>query len=142
MDIMPLAKIVAKWARRVGIAAPEYEDGIKNPRRDWMTETLNAAQSWADAITEAIRIKSFETGVRAAGTSKWQDRAISLGVPRWGPGVRVAEPDFREGFEPYHRALEALVLPPRYPKRDERNKARALAVIDAMVRRWQEIHGK
>jgi len=142
MDVMPLAKIVDKWTRRVGIAAPEYEDGIRNPRRDWMTETLNAAQAWADAIAEAIRLKSFETGVRAATTAKWQDRAISLGVPRWGPGVRVAGPDFRSGFEPYHRALEALVLPPRYPRRDERNKDRAIAVINAMVRAWQQIHGK
>ncbi len=33
--IIPLERIREKWVRRAGQAAPDYEAGIRNPRRDW-----------------------------------------------------------------------------------------------------------
>lgn len=128
MDIMPLVKIVGKWARRVAIAGPEYEDGLRNPRRDWEAATLAAEDTWEAAIAEAIRLKLWSAGVREAGTAKWRTRSLELGTARWRPGVTVAQPDYSAGFEPFHRALEALTLPPRYAKGDERNFDRVIAI--------------
>lgn len=128
MDIMPLEKIVDKWNRRVNIAGPEFEDGLRNPKRDWETATLAAVSAWEAAIQEAIRAGTYAAGIREAGTRKWQDRALSLGVARWGPGVAIAMPDYRTGFAPYHAALERLTLPARFARGDSRNYERVKAI--------------
>jgi len=128
MDIMPLEKIVDKWNRRVSIAGPEFRDGLQNPKRDWEAATLAAVSAWESAMQEAIRLGSWAAGIREAGTRKWQERALSLGVERWGPGVAVAMPDYRSGFAPYHAALERLTLPARYARGDVRNYERVKAI--------------
>lgn len=124
MEIMSLAKITEKWNRRVSIAGPEFEDGVKNPRADWETQTLAAVDAWAAAMQEAIRLGTYAKGVRDAGTKKWQDRTLSLGVERWPSGVAAAVDDYRDGFAPYHAALERLTLPPRFARGDTRNYER------------------
>jgi len=128
MDIMPLEKIVDKWNRRVSIAGPEYEDGLRNPKADWETSTLAAVATWETAIREAIAAGTYAAGVRDAGTRKWQDRALSLGLQRWGPGVAVALPDYRSGFAPFHAQLERMTLPPRFARGDTRNYERVKAI--------------
>ena len=128
MDIMPLEKIVSKWNRRVNIAGPEYEDGLRNPKVDWESATLAAVATWEAAMAEAIRLKTYEAGVREAGTRKWQERATTLGVERWGPGVAAAVGDYRTGFAPFHAALERLILPPRFARGDTRNYERVKAI--------------
>ena len=128
MDIMPLEKIVDKWNRRVSIAGPEFKDGLQNPKVDWETATLAATDRWNAAMTEAMRLGLWAAGVRDAGTRKWQDRSLSLGVDRWGPGVAAAMPDYRSGFAPYHAALERLTLPARYARGDIRNYDRSKVI--------------
>lgn len=139
MDIMPLEKIVDKWNRRVNIAGPEFRDGLQNPKRDWETATLAAVSSWEEAIRAAIQAGSYAAGIREAGTRKWQERALSLGVERWGPGVAVAMPDYRSGFAPYHAALERLTLPPRFARGDTRNYER-VKVIGVTLRKIKLAH--
>ncbi|GAH28688.1 unnamed protein product, partial [marine sediment metagenome] len=95
---------------------------------DWEAATLAAVSSWETAIREAIAAGSYAAGVREAGTRKWQERSLSLGVERWGPGVAVAMPDYRAGFAPYHAALERLTLPPRYARGDIRNYERSKVI--------------
>lgn len=128
MDIMPLEKTVDKWNRRVAIALPEFEDGLRNPREDWETATLAATERWNAAMTEAIRLGTWAAGVREAGTRKWQDRALTLGLARWPSGVAAATGDYRAGFAPYHAALERLVLPPKYARGDIRNYERSKVI--------------
>jgi len=128
MDIMPLEKIVDKWNRRVGIAGPEFEDGLRNPKVDWETATLAAVSAWEAAMQEAIRLGTWAKGIREAGTRKWQDRSLTLGVARWPSGVAAAVGDYRTGFAPYHAALERLTLPARYARGDVRNYERVKAI--------------
>lgn len=132
MDIMPLEKIVDKWNRRVSIAGPEYEDGLRNPKADWEASTLAAVATWEAAMQEAIRLKTYEAGVREAGTRKWQERSLALGVARWPTGVAAAVGDYRTGFAPFHAVLERLVLPPRFARGDTRNYERVKAIGTAL----------
>lgn len=132
MDIKPLDYVVDKWDRHVAIAGPDYEHGIKNPRRDWQAATEAAEDSWKTALAAAIAAHSWPAGVRRVGTSGWQEKAISKGLPRWSPGVAIARPDYERGFEPYHAALARGVLPPRYAKGDARNYARVKYIGDLL----------
>jgi len=139
MEIMTLAKIVNKWIGRVSIAGPEYKDGVTSPKRDWETETAAAETRWADAIREVIAKGLWLAGVRRAGTAKWKEKTLTLGVARWPSGVAAAEGDYREGFAPYHAVLEGLTLPPRYARGDTRNYARVQFIGTALRKRKLEM---
>lgn len=131
--IRPLNQIGNKWATVTPGRTADYQRGIENPRRDWEAATAGAEDSYNQGVTQAISEKRFGKGVRAAGTEKWQKNALSKGTQRWGPGVAMAEDAYIAGYAPIHAAIERLVLPPRFPRRDPRNLARVKAVVDAAI---------
>jgi len=132
MKVHSLDEIVAKWTARVSIAGPEYEDGVRNPKRDWATEAAAANDAWKAGVQDAIARNAFQTGVRTVGTPKWQDKTLTVGVSRWAPGVAAAAADYGRGFAPFLAALAALVLPKRYGRGDSRNYDRVKMIGDAL----------
>ncbi len=131
--IRETAAIARKWATVTPTRSADYEQGIKEPKKDWQRETVAAADSYKAGVTEAIAQGRFAKGVTAAGTSKWQEGALTKGVSRWGAGVTLAENAYAAGFAPYQAAISRLTLPPRYAKRDPRNLERVKAVVNAMI---------
>ncbi|MBA7535625.1 hypothetical protein ES705_27883 [subsurface metagenome] len=115
------ANIAAKWIRVTPERSIDYEEGVRNPLRDWATETKAAETRYEDGIKASIARKAFGKGVDRVGTAKHQAKTILKGIPRWPEGVRIAEPDMRLGMEPVVKALEGITLPPRYPTGDPRN---------------------
>lgn len=131
-NIKDSSAIAEKWARVTPQRTEDYEKGVKNPLKDWKASTLAAADAQAKGIQQAITEKRFEKGVSAAGTDKWQARAASKGVDRWGPGVQVARSDYEQGFAPYAQKIASTSLPPRFPKGDPRNLERVAAIAKAL----------
>ncbi len=115
------AKIAAKWGRVTPERAIDYEEGVRNPLKDWATETKAAETRYEDGIKAAIARKAFGKGVDRVGTAKHKAKTILKGIPRWPEGVRIAEPDMQKGMEPVVKALEGITLPQRYPTGDPRN---------------------
>lgn len=132
MDIKPLGEIVEKWTGRVSISGPEFEAGVRSPKRDWASSAMAANDSWKAGVQDAVSRNAFFAGVRAAGTPKWQERTLTIGVPRWVPGVAAAGPEYEKGFAPFHAALAALTLPPRYARNDPRNYARTIKIGEVL----------
>lgn len=130
--IKSISDIAAKWARVTPARTEDYEQGVRSPRRDWANETSGAESRYSEGVQAAISNGSFARGVSNAGTAKWQAKAISKGVSRWGPGVRDAQPDFEAGFRPYRDIIESTTLPARYPKGDPRNIERVAALANAL----------
>ena len=133
-EIAAVDVIGAKWARVTPTRTADYEDGVRNPRKDWSRMTLGATDAWKAGITESIAKGTWQKGVSRAGTGGWQEGAIAKGVPRWGPGVQVAEPKYTAAFAPFREAIARVTLPPRYARRDPRNLMRVNAVVDALVK--------
>lgn len=131
-DIKSPSLIAKKWARVTPQRTEDYQSGVKSPRRDWQQATQAAADAYAKGIQSAITDKRFEKGVAEAGSQKWQAKASTKGVDRWGPGVQVAESDYQKGFAPYAEAIASTSLPPRYPKGDPRNVERVAAIAKAL----------
>jgi hypothetical protein len=131
--IKSAAASAKKWATVTPMRAAEYEAGVQSPRRAWAQATLAAEDAWRSGIQEAITQKSFSRGVQKTGDAGWQSGAIEKGVPRWGPGVALAEGKYEEAVAPYFAAISRLTLPPRFARRDKRNMARVTAVVDALV---------
>ena len=134
--------IAKKWAEVTPMRAGDYAAGIANPRRPWAAATKSAEQAYEDGVSKAIVRKSFGKGVTKAGDEKWARKASTRGVANWGPGVQEAEGDYNAGFAPYHDAIAAVKLPPRYARRDPRNLARVKAVVDALIAKKESIMGK
>lgn len=137
--IKSATEIAEKWARVTPGRATDYEAGVKAPKKDWETMTLAAADAYKEGIQTAIAENRFERGVREAGTAKWQQKAVSVGTVRWGPGVAAARDAYEKGFAPYRDIIERIQLPPRRPKGDPGNIDRvrivAMALHEAKVKR-------
>lgn len=131
--IIPLDRATEKFVRRAGQAGPDYEQGVRNPRRNWADAASAAETTYRDAVTTAAQQGRFGRGVRRAGQAKWQKRAIELGVPRFPTGVAAAADDWTRGFAPFHQAISAATLPPRRPTRDPANRQRINAILDAVT---------
>jgi len=138
-QIKSIDEIAAKWASVTPMRSADYSEGIRNPRRSWATATKAAEPAWGAGVQQAVQRKSFSKGVAKAGDEKWQRKASTLGVARWGPGVAAAEGEYKAGFAPYASAIGACVLPPRYARRDPRNMARVQAIVDCMISKKNEI---
>ncbi len=121
MKVKSAIDIARKWARVTSGRTEDYEAGVRNPSKDWETETLAAEDNYEEGIKQSIQNKSFSKGVRAAGTEKQKSKTISKGIQRWPDGVNDAESDMRTGMEPVVQALEGINLPKRYPTGDPRN---------------------
>ena len=125
-------EIVKKWAEVTPGRATYYEAGVKSPKNDWATQTLAASDAWAQGVQQAVTEKRFDKGVQAAGTAKWQTKAIQVGVNRYAEGVRVAADDYMKGFAPYHEVLSKVTLPPRRARGDPANIKRVEVIAKAL----------
>ena len=132
-EIKALSNIRDKWTRVTPMRTEDYKLGIQNPRRDWEAETMASKDNWKAGIDAAAAKDLFAKGVAAAGTKKWKDKALKKGPGRFAEGVYIAGPDYEKGFAPYHAAIEAVDLGPRFPRRDPRNIERVRKVVNALI---------
>lgn len=134
--------IAKKWATVTPQRTADYEEGIRNPRKDWKTETAAAADAWKTGVTAAIAGGRFSKGVNRAGTSSWQEASLAKGVQRWGPGVALGEDKYAAGFGPYREAIARVQLPPRFARRDPRNLDRVKAITTALAAVKESLAGR
>jgi hypothetical protein len=124
--------LAKKFTQRASAAAPDYADGVKASGADWENNTKASGDNYAAGVQAGIANKQFEKGVAAAGAAKFVMKASTLGAQRYPSGVAAAEGDWARGAQPYLDTLKNLQLPPRRPKGDPGNQARANAVGAAL----------
>lgn len=132
MRIPSAAKIAAKWRRVTEERTVDYEEGVRNPLKDWADETANAEDRYEAGIKASILRKAFGKGVRRVGTAKQKAKTILKGILRWPEGVRGGEDDMRKGMEPVVKVLTDLELPKRYETGDPRNIERVKKIQQAL----------
>ena len=131
-NVKSMSRISDKWKRVASGASAEYEEGVRNPRADWATETKKAEATYEEGIRASIGRKSFGKGVSKAGTDKWQSNALAKGPGRFSQGVALAQDAYEEGFSPYREVISRTPLPPRGPKGDPKNLARVAVIAKAL----------
>ena len=134
MEVKDMGSIQSKFVNRASVAAPDYERGVKAPRRPWAQATQAAEANYVAGVQAAASKGRFGRGVAKAGDAKFQRGAIEKGIARFGAGVAAAAGDFAAGFEPFRAALQGTTLPPRKARRDPSNLARVGAVVTTMIR--------
>jgi hypothetical protein len=133
LSVKPLEKIVKKWVDVTPGRATYYEAGVREPLKDWATEASNAAPAYKAAVTAPNIDKLFAGGVKRAGTAKWQRKATQVGVGRYAPGVAAAEPDYKDGFAPYHEELGRIEVPARGPRGADINFEKVKTIGKALL---------
>ena len=98
-EIKSLSTIRDKWTRVTPGRTEDYKLGIANPRRDWEEETVAGSDNWKAGVDKAAAQDLFVKGVNAAGTKKWQDKALKKGPGRFAEGV-YCRPRLRKRFRP------------------------------------------
>ena len=131
-EIKSASAIASKWSRVTPQRTADYEEGVKNPKRDWEQATLEAATRQAEGVQQAIQEGRFEKGVSRAGTAKWQKGATQKGPQRWSQGVQLGADEYEAGFAPFRDVIENTSLPPRFPAGDPRNIERTAAMAKAL----------
>lgn len=131
-EIKRLDAIREKWTRVTPGRVADYSLGIKNPKRDWETETLDAEDRYKAGVDAAHMKGMFGKGVKDAGSKKWEEMALKKGPGRFSEGVFIAGPAYEKGFAPMHAAIERVTLPPKFPKGDIRNYERVKAIGTAL----------
>lgn len=126
------ADVVAKWVRRAGSAATEYEMGVRNTPADWAALAKAATPAYTAGVNEAIAQNRYGKGIDAAGTAKWRDRSVVLGPARFAQGVGAAEPAYNAGIGPVLQTIANVDLPPRQMTGSEANNARVTAITKAL----------
>lgn len=122
----------AKWVRRTSSATEEFSQGVQSPRTDWAQAAVAAAPVQHAAVQQAIADNRYAKGVQAAGSQRWQQKSLSKGAARFGPGVTDAQSDYAKGVQPYLDVISNTVLPPRGPKGDAKNLERVRIIANAL----------
>ena len=130
--IKPMGRITDTWKRRSAASTPDYEAGIKDPRKDWAEEATAAEKNYNAGVTAAIQRGAFGKGVSKAGTDHWQKMALQKGTARWSDGIRMASDAYVKGFAPYHSVIANTTLPPRGPKGAPENIERVRVMAEAL----------
>ncbi len=131
METPDAAEIARRYVQFGPARAPRFEDGVRNPKKDWAKMTADAEGNYEEGVKKAIGRKAFGTGVKKAGTEKQQSQTIK-NIHRWAEGIQNAEGVMASAMEGVVRVLRATTLPKRWPKGDSRNYDRVKAVGDAL----------
>jgi hypothetical protein len=123
-----LDEISEKWVEETPKRATYYEAGVKAPKQDWATEAAAAASVYKAAVTVPHIDKLYTAGVKKAGTAKWQRKATTVGVSRFGPGVAAAQEDYKSGWAPYYDELTKLDIKERGPRGSDVNFERVIQI--------------
>lgn len=130
--VKPTNELAKKFVQRASAAAGDYKTGVEQTGQDWETGARNGADNFKQAVVEAANAGRFEKGIARAGAAKFVARATSLGAQRYPSGVAAAEGDWSKGSAEYLDAIRGMDLPPRRPKGDPANAARANAIAQRL----------
>jgi len=127
IKIRPVENLKEKFVKRVSVAGPDYEAGVKQPLRVWLDEFRNASDAIAEGLRQVAETKRFLTGAERKGQGGWSNPTVRKGPPRWRDETPKSGDSYKEGFKPFHEVLSSLVLEKKRPKGDPAN-------VDARVK--------
>jgi len=134
MQVRAIAESQDKFKTRAAAAREDYKRGVQGAGQRWLDGASNSGEAWRAGTQEAITTGRFERGVRAAGATKYQERASTLGPERFASGVAAGAPEWGKNFAPFQQALAAHTPALRGPRGSDQNAQRSVEVARLMRR--------
>jgi hypothetical protein len=131
MNIKSVADAGKKFTERVAVATDEYKSGI-NRTNDQAEKAIAAKDAYVAGIQDAIDRGAREKGLEAAGTAKWKNKALAVGVSRWPQGAKAGVGDYQKNVAPYFDTIASIELSPRGPKGSPENYDRVRTIGEAL----------
>jgi len=125
---------VDKWQRRSSVAAPDYINGVQNPRIPWDQAAKAGEANYKAAVTMAATEGRFGKGITRVGNEKWTKGATQKGPARFVEGVSVGAPNFQDRIQQVLTTIEGVTLPARGPKGSPQNYQRITPIGEALRR--------
>jgi len=135
--IKPASASQQKYVNNTGNAGQSYQDGINNPRRDWLAATTAAEGTFASAVQAALAAGTFAKSLTQDAAAKQKANAIALGVGRYPQGTKQAAPNWAKFTQPVLDAMASVPDMPRGPKMSQQNfdKQHAYAAAAASAKK-------
>ena len=135
--IKPASASQQKYVNNTGNAGQSYQDGINNPRRDWLAATTAAEGTYASAVQAAVANGTFGKSLNQDAAAKQKSNAINLGVNRYPQGTKNAAPNWAKFTQPVLDAMASVPDMPRGPKMSQQNfdKQHAYAAAAASAKK-------
>ncbi len=137
MNMPSATTIAARFAKYAPQRSDRFEEGVRNPVKDWEKETADAEPNYEEGVKKAITRKAFGKGVKRCGTARQKEHTIR-NINRWSEGIMGAEEDMAVAMAPVVAVMEGVKLPPRYAKGDPRNYERGKAIGTALRKAKEE----
>lgn len=102
----------SKYQDRTSIAGPEYEAGIRDPRRDPTAAAIDKQDEMLKNLTDSVKNGKWADGLRYSGMAGWQNAALIKGTVRYSDGVSFSLDkvrDFVSKFAAHLRSKEAEI---------------------------------
>lgn len=132
INVKDASQASQKYVQRAQAAAPDYAKGVQGAGAAWQSNSVAANDAYVTGVTQAANAGRYQKGVTAAGGSKYESRASTVGAQRFPQGVAAAGPDWSSKTAPYLQTIAALTLPPRRPKGDPGNLQRVQMITEAL----------
>lgn len=130
--VKDLSKLKQKYATRSQGASQDYINGVQTTTKSQSGNAIAAKDRWSQGVQQAAANDLFAKGLSRSGDAKWKNNAASKGGQRYGAGAAAGADNWQSGFQPYADTMNSLSLPPRMPRGDPGNQARATAVQQAL----------
>ena len=117
----PIAESSDKYRRRAAVAGPDYEKGVRNPKRPYAAAAIAGEANFAAAMTQVVADKRRSAGILKAGDAKWLEGSVEKGVTRFPTGVALGSKYYEQNLGPIQAKVAATVLPPKGPRGSESN---------------------
>lgn len=132
VNVADLGRSADKFERRAGAAGQDYEDGVSDVSDgEWQDATLDAEDTWSQAVQDAAAEGRFGSGVSNPNKS-WQDASLEVGSSRFTQGASQAGGTWQAAFSEFADVLEGISLQPRGPRGSSANFERSRAVGEAL----------
>lgn len=127
------ADVVAKkWAEVTPTRGAYYQSGVANAGADWEKNAGASSPAYKAAISAGNIQQMYAGGIKKAGAAKYQRKASTVGVDRFGPGVTAAAPDYQTGVAPMLSAIASVEPPARQPRGAVANQQRSVVYQTAL----------
>jgi len=101
-------KITKKMVENASRSTEAYKDGVMNPKRGPASSALAAADKRAEAVRQAEADKRWEKAMATVSDSYVQERAATVGAPRYASGVTAAEPKIKKFWSAWKPILDTI----------------------------------
>lgn len=96
-----------KWAARVGQSGDYYRKGVQNTNKDWADASIAARERRNQGLIAAINNGTIDAGIQRAGTQKWRNNTLAVGVQNWTANTPRAKPAFLTGLQKSYGFMQA-----------------------------------